>query len=70
MMRYQVVVEEDVVVSWVYEVEAEDETDAVMKAQQGDAKAVLHEVFGSDGSEGSGPVWEMAEVRQMEDIDA
>lgn len=66
-MKYRVVVEEDVVVSWMYEVEAEDETDAIMKAQQGDAIPVLHEVFGSDGSEGSGPVWEMADVYEMEE---
>ena len=66
-MRYRVVVEEEAVVSWYYDVEAEDGTEALMKAQQGDVVPMLGEIFSSEDSENSGALWQFAEIVEMED---
>lgn len=66
-MKYRVVVEEEVVVSWEYDVDASDPDDARAKVRSGMVPAKLGGVYGSDGSEGSGPVWDYSEVYELED---
>lgn len=66
-MKYRVVVEEEVVVAWYHEVDADSPEQAVEKAKQGDGASRLGEVYGSDGSEGRGPDWDYAEIYQLED---